>query len=271
MKKLFKLLTITVLLFAVCACTNNTVEVSENGSTSGDSTAPVEIKNYTPSGKNSRYIDNIPFNNTSKFDVLSDLPSSLTNGTAVAVERFHLYSQDSSGLLVNQLGDTVIMRNLFLDKNGDYLKYYSDVILEGLSDENYEAMKSLDDEGLAEYISGVYNDFANENSMGEEFTKEDFDGMVFSVEELSDVEKLLSTSRFIGVRYASDLENPNPVYEDESGIYIQNEEGNINYYYNDNLSVKEAVIDAVSGDWVELGTTNLSDLGNISELNPENP
>ena len=268
MKKLFKLLTITVLLFVVCACTNNTVEVSENSNTSEDSAAPVEIENYTPSGKNSEYIDNIPFNNASKFDVLSDLPSSLTNGTAVAVERFHLISQDAAGLLVNQLGDTVIMRTLFLDKNGNYLKYYSDVILEGLSDENYEAMKDLKDDELAEYISEVYNDFANENSIGEKFTKEDFDGMVFSVEELSDVEKLLSTSRFIGVRYVSDLENPNPVQEDESGIYIRNDEGNINYYYNDDLSVKEAVIDAVSDDWVELGTTNLSDLGNISGLNP---
>lgn len=259
MKKILTLLLTILIIFTVSGCSNNQETVEEN--TPEVVEEPVEeTVTITATGNNSQLPDEIPFSETSKLDVLSTSPASLSNGTAVALERYYLQQPETSGMLMNQLGNVTLMRNLFLDKNGDYLKYYSEVMIESLSDENYEQMKDLDEEGIRNYITNIFNEYASAVNSTETFTPEDFKDIIFAVETISDVERVLTSTKFVGIRYIEDKPTDNAVFEDEFSYYIPNENGIIIQYYKDGVTVKEAAIESLSDEWSNNGVTNLNEL-----------
>lgn len=261
MRKIYLLLIILTLVLCGCSNQTNNENVTEvkDPEVVGEVETTVNVTvTDTPSPK-----DDLGYLDTSTtLDTLTTLPIALSNGDAKYMARYSTMSSEDVGWLVNQTATLSIIRTLYLDESGNPFRFFSEVLVEHLSDENVEAISNLSSAEIAEYIANMYTEYSKTSGEETVYTAEQFAGLDFTVTKDATGSTVLISSRFMPVHYLSDVtDNKHTVvYETDYAHYLQDEAGTVKEYFKDDVSIKTAVIDSYADKWSEPVISDIDEL-----------
>ena len=111
----------------------------------------------------------------------------------ITPEIYYTIVSDSQGYIVNQVGDLIVSRTLFVSDNGDYEPYYIEMISETIAQDNKELFLNNDD--TTQVVVDIYNDFAQEMQLDSRMDRQQLSSVDFKVIQEGNNLNLVSTSK----------------------------------------------------------------------------